>query len=62
MKEVQVHGGYVLHLGNLEGNLKVGDKIICNIDEVRYKKLFRITKKKVPPQHLESGHRDCLFL
>jgi len=40
VKEVQVHGGYVLHLGNLEGNLKVGDKIICNIDEDRRRTLM----------------------
>ena len=34
VQDVQVHGGYVLHLGNLEGNLKVGDQVVCGIDEV----------------------------
>lgn len=38
--DVQVHGGYVLHLGNLEGNLKVGDKVQCNIDEGRRRTLM----------------------
>merc|ERR1712013_560406 len=30
---VQVHGSYVIHIGTLEGTLKVGDKVKCNIDE-----------------------------
>lgn len=38
--DVQVHGGYVLHLGNLEGNLKVGDAVQCNIDEDRRRTLM----------------------
>lgn len=33
--DVQVHGGYILHVGALEGTLKVGDKVKCFIDEVR---------------------------
>ena len=37
VSDVQVHGGYVLHLGNLEGTLRVGDKVKCNIDEVNVK-------------------------
>ena len=32
--DVQVHAGYVLHVGALEGKLKVGDKMKCFIDEV----------------------------
>jgi len=31
--DVQVHGSYVIHIGNLEGTLKVGDVVKCNIDE-----------------------------
>ena len=34
MRDVQVRGGYVLHIGAVEGNLKVGDKVICTIDGV----------------------------
>ena len=35
MTNVQVHGGYVLHVGALgEGTLKVGDTLKCLIDEV----------------------------
>ena len=32
--DVQVHGGYILHVGNLEGTLKVGDTVKCFIDQV----------------------------
>ncbi|XP_046842185.1 alanine--tRNA ligase, cytoplasmic-like isoform X2 [Xenia sp. Carnegie-2017] len=33
--DVQVHGGYILHVGALDGVLKVGDKVNCFIDEPR---------------------------
>ena len=35
MKNVQVRGGYVLHIGNVEGTLRVGDQVKCCIDEVQ---------------------------
>jgi len=35
VSDVQVHGGYVIHIGNLEGTLRVGDKVKCNIDEAQ---------------------------
>lgn len=35
VKNTQVRGGYVLHVGSVEGHLKVGDKVICTIDGVR---------------------------
>ena len=31
---VQIHGGYVLHVGAIEGTLRVGDQMKCLIDEV----------------------------
>ena len=34
MKNVQVRGGYVLHIGNMEGTLKVGDQVKLLLDEV----------------------------
>lgn len=34
VSNVQVHGGYVLHVGAIEGTLKVGDMLKCQIDEV----------------------------
>ena len=34
--DVQVHGGYILHVGNLEGTLKVGDTVKCFIDQVSH--------------------------
>lgn len=34
VKNVQVKGGYVLHIGSLEGTLKVGDKLRLSVDEV----------------------------
>lgn len=35
VSNVQVHGGYVLHVGAVEGTLRVGDQMKCQIDEVR---------------------------
>ena len=34
MKNVQVRAGYVLHIGNIEGTLKVGDKVKLYVDGV----------------------------
>lgn len=35
VKNTQVRGGYVLHMGTVYGTLKVGDHVTLNIDEVR---------------------------
>lgn len=35
VKNTQVRGGYVLHVGTVYGTLKVGDHVTLNIDEVR---------------------------
>ena len=35
VKNVQVKGGYVLHVGSVEGTLRVGDRVLCTIDGVR---------------------------
>jgi alanyl-tRNA synthetase len=36
--DVQVYNGYVLHIGQLkEGELKVGDEVICTYDEVSFR-------------------------
>ncbi|KAJ7374691.1 Alanine--tRNA ligase, cytoplasmic [Desmophyllum pertusum] len=35
VSNVQVHGGYVLHVGAVEGTLRVGDQMKCLIDEQR---------------------------
>lgn len=35
IKNVQVRGGYVIHVGNIEGTLKVGDTVVCNLDTSR---------------------------
>jgi len=32
VRDVQVRGGYVLHIGTVEGCLKVGDRVLCTID------------------------------
>ena len=37
---VQVRGGYILHRGTVEGDLKVGDKVISQIDETRRKNVM----------------------
>lgn len=35
VKNVQVRGGYVIHLGNVEGTLRVGDEVKLSIDQSR---------------------------
>ncbi len=37
---VQVRGGFILHRGVVEGTLKVGDEVICQIDETRRKNVM----------------------
>ena len=37
---VQVRGGFILHMGRVEGDLKVGDKVITQIDETRRKNVM----------------------
>ena len=37
---VQVRGGYVLHIGTVEGSIKVGDEVQCTIDEDRRKNVM----------------------
>jgi len=34
VKDVQVRGGYVLHMGSIVGKLSVGDTVNCIIDGV----------------------------
>ena len=34
VKNVQVRGGYILHIGAVEGTLSVGDKVKCQVDHV----------------------------
>jgi len=34
VKNVQVRAGYILHIGVVEGTLRVGDQVKCCIDEV----------------------------
>ena len=40
VQNVQVRGGYVLHIGTLEGELEVGDMVNLKIDEVRRKNVM----------------------
>lgn len=35
VSNVQVHGGYILHVGTIEGTLRVGDQLKCQIDDER---------------------------
>ncbi len=35
VKNTQVRGGYVLHVGTVYGTLKVGDQVTLRVDEVR---------------------------
>ena len=34
VKDVQVRGGYVLHVGSVEGTVRIGDKLTLCIDGV----------------------------
>jgi alanyl-tRNA synthetase len=37
VEDVQVYNGYVLHIGQMEeGEIKVGDEVICTYDEVSH--------------------------
>merc|ERR1712152_116436 len=40
VSDVQVRGGFILHLGRVEGTLKVGDKVVSQIDEKRRKNVM----------------------
>lgn len=40
VKNVQVRGGYVLHIGTVEGNFAVGDTVDLSIDEERRKNVM----------------------
>lgn len=40
MKNTQVRGGYVLHVGTVYGSLKVGDVVTLHVDEVRASAIF----------------------
>lgn len=42
MKNTQVRGGYVLHIGTVYGSLKVGDRLILHVDEVCNEKTSKI--------------------
>ena len=35
VQNVQVRGGYILHIGNIEGTLNVGDQLNLFVDQVR---------------------------
>lgn len=35
VKNTQVRGGYVLHVGTVYGTLKLGDQVTLHVDEVR---------------------------
>ena len=40
VRNVQVRGGYVLHIGVIEGTLRVGDTVKLSIDEVSVSSIF----------------------
>ena len=47
MKNVQVRGGYVLHIGNIEGTLQVGDKVKLFVDQVNLLLLSNIVETRL---------------
>jgi len=40
VKNVQVRGGYVLHIGTVEGTFRVGDSVKCLVDEERRRQVM----------------------
>jgi len=50
VRNVQVRGGYVLHIGVIEGRLRVGDTVRQAIDEVR--RVTMVTMLPYLPFHL----------
>lgn len=42
VKNTQVRGGYVLHVGTVYGTLKVGDRVTLRVDEVRQSAVEKI--------------------
>lgn len=42
VKNTQVRGGYVLHVGTVYGTLKVGDRVTLHVDEVRASVMFSL--------------------
>lgn len=47
VKNTQVRGGYVLHVGTVYGTLKVGDRVTLHVDEVRIETgILTLFKKK----------------
>lgn len=47
VKNTQVRGGYVLHVGTVYGTLKVGDNVTLRVDEVR---------TSILPQNQDDSH------
>jgi len=41
VEDVQIYNGYVLHIGQMEdGEIKVGDEVVCTYDEVSFPSLL----------------------
>lgn len=59
MKDVQVRGGYVLHIGTIEGTLAVGDTVTCTIDAVSAVLANIITYAVDPPISEHNGTGPC---
>lgn len=41
VKNVQIRGGYVIHIGSVEGTLKIGDRVVLHIDCSRRKLVMK---------------------
>lgn len=60
VNNVQVHGGYVLHVGAVEGTLRVGDQMKCQIDEVHTRnelRPFRVGTNTRKNSCVDSGEK-----
>ena len=54
--DVQVFGGYVLHVGSLKyGALEVGDEVVCSYDEVSSQTSVVLLFSLIPPCSIDSS-------
>lgn len=56
VKNVQVRGGYILHIGSVEGTLRVGDEVILHLDTTRRQ---QVMKNHTGTHLLNYGLRKC---
>jgi len=62
VKNVQVRAGYVLHIGTVEGTLRIGDQVKCCIDEVIPFPFWYCVRKPRYNYSISYYRSFCLFV